>query len=50
MTRPHTCGAEGGAISLWARVTKCHAGGIVKTRSTHGGEGVVIQCRLSLLE
>ena len=32
MTRPETCGAEGGAISLWIRVIDCpNIGGLVSS-------------------
>ena len=31
MTRPDTCGAAGGAISLWLNVNDCPFGGIVSS-------------------
>ena len=31
MTRPETCGAAGGAVSLWVRVSASSSGGIVST-------------------
>ena len=48
MTRPHTCGSEGGAISLWVRVINCDydgsLGGIVTTRSQLNSAGFFITC------
>ena len=31
MTRPETCGAAGGAISLWINVIECGYGGIISS-------------------
>ena len=46
MTRPDTCGAAGGAISLWINVTDCPStGGIVP--SVSGSTGSRIYCTSS---
>ena len=46
MTRPDTCGAAGGAISLWINVTDCPStGGIVS--SVSGSTGSRIYCTSS---
>ena len=39
MTRPETCGAAGGAISLWVRVTDCDDGIISSLTVTSGADG-----------
>ena len=38
MTDPQTCGAAGGAISIWLRLQSVHVGGLLttRTRSTIG--------------
>ena len=48
MTRPETCGAAGGAISVWVNVIECVAdrGGIVSSRSS-SSSGSVIYCTSS---
>ena len=48
MTRPETCGAAGGAISLWVKVIECVAdrGGIVSSRSS-SSSGSIIYCTSS---
>ena len=43
MTRPETCGAAGGAISLWVNVFDCQDGGIVSTGQS-GTQGSHIYC------
>ena len=43
MTRPETCGAAGGAISLWAKMIDCpSSAGIVS--SYNSGTGLFIFC------
>ena len=45
MTRPETCGAAGGAISLWINVIECPInGGIISSRA-EGSSGSRIVCR-----
>ena len=42
MTRPETCGAAGGAISLWIKVIDWSAfGGIVSSRDTSTTESLI---------
>ena len=45
MTRPETCGAAGGAISVWVNVIECVSdrGGIVSSRSS-SSSGSIIYC------
>ena len=43
MTRPDTCGAAGGAISLWLNVNDCPSGGIVSSHQD-GTTSVLIDC------
>ena len=46
MTRPETCGAAGGAISLWLKVHECHnSGGIITTRENADSTGFSIYCK-----
>ena len=40
MTRPETCGAAGGAISVWINLISCSHGGIISSYSD--GTGSVI--------
>ena len=44
MSRPNTCGAAGGAISLWMRVINCSESfcGVVTTRSQYNSGGFAI--------
>ena len=45
MTLPDTCGASGGAISVWFRVTYCnHLGSIVTTWQNLTSGGSTIYC------
>ena len=38
MTRPETCGAAGGALSLWFKINDCGSGGgVVSTFAKLGG-------------
>ena len=47
MTRPETCGAAGGAISLWVNQIECPLpGGIVSTRA-FGSSGSLIYCTIA---
>ena len=45
MTRPETCGAAGGAISVWVNAIECVSdrGGIVSSRSS-SSSGSIIYC------
>ena len=44
LTRPETCGAAGGAISLWLRLKDCPDwSGIISTQET--GTGFIIYCK-----
>ena len=43
MTRPETCGAAGGAISVWINLIDCTHGGIISTL-VQGSSGSVIDC------
>ena len=43
MTRPETCGAAGGAISVWINLIDCMLGGIISSL-VHGSSGSVIAC------
>ena len=44
MTRPETCGAAGGAMSLWVRLNDCPDwSGIISTFET--GTGLIVYCR-----
>ena len=45
MTRPETCGAAGGAISLWLKVINCSDDGIITTRSDRNSTGSIVFCR-----
>ena len=45
MTRPETCGAAGGAISLWVNVTDCAPGGGILSSLTDGTSGSLIFCQ-----
>ena len=45
MPRPHTCGAEGGSISLWMRVIRCpDIGGILTSISQSNSGRFVVFC------
>ena len=50
MTRPETCGAAGGAISVWVNVVDCHFGGIISSGAVitsynyYGKTGLQIHC------
>ena len=37
VTKPETCGPEGGAISLWFKLDACVGGGIITSRSSSTG-------------
>ena len=43
MTRPETCGAAGGAISLWVNLFDCPFGAIISTL-VDGSQGAAINC------
>ena len=43
MTRPETCGAAGGAISVWINLIGCTHGGIISTL-VYDSSGSVIAC------
>ena len=50
MTQPQTCGAAGGAISVWVKVMHCPHGkgeteGIVSSTAT-SGTGSIVYCHL----
>ena len=47
MTRPETCGAAGGAVSLWLRLTDGCANnkGLLTTRPD-SGSGFAVYCRM----
>ena len=44
MTRPETCGAAGGAISLWMRVIDCPSTGGIVSSFTPKKSGTSIKC------
>ena len=45
MTQPETCGAVGGAISVWLTVIDCsHDGGIIATEQEKGRMGASVYC------
>ena len=46
MTRPETCCAAGGAISVWLKVNGCPGGseGFISSRAISGTSGFVIYC------
>ena len=44
MTQPETCGAAGGAVSMWVKISKCqNLGGIISTRG-YNENGLIIYC------
>ena len=45
MTRPDTCGAAGGAISLWLKVVDCENGGIITTTQNDISTGLFFLCK-----
>ena len=47
MTRPETCGAAGGAISVWLNILDCSGPqiGIVTSRTSHSLTHSRIECR-----
>ena len=52
MTRPETCGAAGGAISLWIRIDNINFcrndGGIMSTRARGLHTGTYIKCSYNI--
>ena len=45
MTRPETCGAAGGAISLWMSFTDCRShGAIITTQKDASTTGFTVYC------
>ena len=49
MTRPETCGAAGGAVSVWVKVTECPGEieggiGIITSQSSDQKTGFSIMC------
>ena len=46
MTQPETCGAAGGAISMWMKVHECpNNAGIMTTRENADSTGFSIYCK-----
>ena len=42
MVIPETCGAAGGAVSLWVNVSECdYVGGIITTKNAGAGINIV---------
>ena len=46
MTRPQTCGAAGGAISVWLKVNECppELGSMLSSRQTQSASGFQAVC------
>ena len=44
MTRPETCGAAGGAVSLWVRLRETLCIGIITTRQLPEATGINMFC------
>ena len=49
MTRAETCGAAGGAISLWVNVIGCIGDGGLVSSGTWGRSGSLIDCQNGLI-
>ena len=44
LTHPESCGAAGGAISLWFRVIECYTAGAIVTTTYNSSAGYNINC------
>ena len=44
MTRPETCGAAGGAISVWVKIRDCHGQGGIISSQTNAASGTLLFC------
>ena len=49
MTRPETCGAAGGAISLWVKVIDCPMTGGIISSQIYGSSGIDIYCASTVI-
>ena len=50
LTHPESCGAAGGAISLWFRVLECFVAGAIVTTTYNSTAGYHINCNSKEIE